>query len=656
MKHSRLISTILAMAVCLSGVTRPAQAQQPASASRETGSTFSRVNPANLLARVWRVRRTGFSLMPSSRHAGASGSGFNTAAAGMSPLAPAVHGTGTVGKISMWVETGPSGNSILGDSIITQLNANIGVGLATPMSKLAVQGMIETTLGGYKFPDGTVQTTAAVSGLQSVSHDATLTGEGTSSSPLGVSLPLVLKGPTPGCCIEDRVLTVWNTSDGNNGLLVIAGGSASNPRHGGTGVFSFGGSSSNDKGGDGIRSSGGGSVSDLGGVGVSAFGGSSDSSTGGDGVSAQGGSSNTGQAGIGVKVFGGVSQSGVGGIGIEVTGGSSGTGLNGAVGVSATGGRSRGDSGAGGIAVQANGGNSNFGPGAGGNGVVAKGGNSSGIGGHGVVATGGDFNGRGVVATGGIGSVGYGVEATGGASTGSGSTAGAGMLAKGGPSSGPNSASGFGIFAMPGDATDGATRGRAGSFEGDVSISEHLTAGSLDVAGTKNFKIDHPLDPENKYLLHAAIESSEVLNVYSGNVTTDAKGEAVVTFPEWFEALNRDLRYQLTVIGTFAQAIVAEKVKQSRFTIKTSAPNVEVSWQVTGVRSDAMMLKHPFKAEENKPERERGTYISPEAFNKPEERGVEWARYPEMMRQLKQPVLEAERAQKQQEQLGRSKP
>jgi trimeric autotransporter adhesin len=179
--------------------------------------------------------------------------------------------------------------------------------------------------------------------------------------------------------------------------------------------------------------------------------------------------------------------------------------------------------------------------------------------------------------------------------------------------------------------------GLAGDFIGDVEISENL-----NVTGTKNFKIDHPLDPENKYLLHAAIESSEVLNLYSGNIVTDAKGEAVITLPDWFEAMNRDLRYQLTVIGTFAQAIVADEVHNNRFTIKTSAPNVKVSWQVSGVRSDAEMRKHPFEAEENKPEHERGTYLTPEVFGKPEEHGVEWVRHPELMQQLKQ-KLEAER-------------
>jgi len=163
------------------------------------------------------------------------------------------------------------------------------------------------------------------------------------------------------------------------------------------------------------------------------------------------------------------------------------------------------------------------------------------------------------------------------------------------------------------------------------------------VTGTKNFKIDHPLDPENKYLLHAAVESSEVLNVYSGNVVTDANGEAAVSLPEWFEALNRDLRYQLTVIGTFAQAIVADEVRDNRFTVKTSAPNVKVSWQVTGVRSDKAMKNKPFKAEEDKPQHERGHYLRPELYDQPEELGVEWARHPEMMRQLKQQRFEANR-------------
>ena len=136
-----------------------------------------------------------------------------------------------------------------------------------------------------------------------------------------------------------------------------------------------------------------------------------------------------------------------------------------------------------------------------------------------------------------------------------------------------------------------------------------------------------------------------MLNVYSGNVTTDQKGEAVVKLPDWFEALNTDPRYQLTVIGSFAQAVVTREVKGNRFTVKTSAPRVKVSWQVTAVRSDAAMRGRPFRAEEDESERERGTYLSPEAFEQPEGKGVTWARHPELMEQMR---LQREKARTEQ--------
>jgi hypothetical protein len=72
-----------------------------------------------------------------------------------------------------------------------------------------------------------------------------------------------------------------------------------------------------------------------------------------------------------------------------------------------------------------------------------------------------------------------------------------------------------------------------------------------------------------------------------GNVVTDADGYATVTLPEWFEALNRDFRYQLTVIGQFAQAIVDREVENNSFVIRTNLSNVKGSWQVTGIRQDA---------------------------------------------------------------------
>ena len=177
-------------------------------------------------------------------------------------------------------------------------------------------------------------------------------------------------------------------------------------------------------------------------------------------------------------------------------------------------------------------------------------------------------------------------------------------------------------------AIDNATD--AGFFDGAVSITTELYA-----SGSKNFKIDHPLDPANKYLRHACIESPDVKNLYDGNITTDESGEATVVLPGYFEALNRDYRYQLTVIGQFAQAIVAARIKNNQFTIKTDKPNVEVSWQVTGIRQDAYMNAHPMVVEQDKPANERGTFIHPELFGQPEEKSLSWKQNPELWNRLK---------------------
>jgi hypothetical protein len=170
----------------------------------------------------------------------------------------------------------------------------------------------------------------------------------------------------------------------------------------------------------------------------------------------------------------------------------------------------------------------------------------------------------------------------------------------------------------------------AGYFFGDVGISGNLTKTS------GAFKIDHPLDPANKYLYHSFVESPDMKNIYDGTVTTDAVGEAEVVLPDWFEALNRDFRYQLTVLGQFAQVIVAEEIKDNRFKIRTSLPNVKVSWQVTGIRQDAYAERHRIPVEQVKLEKERGTYLHPAVFGQPEEKGVEWARRPELMKRLKE--------------------
>ncbi len=52
-------------------------------------------------------------------------------------------------------------------------NGNVGIGTLTPSQKLSVAGTIESTTGGFKFPDGTIQATAATGSSTSTSTTST---------------------------------------------------------------------------------------------------------------------------------------------------------------------------------------------------------------------------------------------------------------------------------------------------------------------------------------------------------------------------------------------------------------------------------------------------------------------------------------------------
>ena len=492
MRYTLKLFSFVSLAILVLSIVM-VQAQTPSArtnASNRGAFNSSEFHSSNLLARAHPPRGAGFALMPFS-----SNDAPSTAAFTFTPLAAGnlpVQGSGTLGRLTKWTGFTTSNSSVGDSTIFEDKNGKVGIGTDSPTSRLTVMGLIESINlgGGFKFPDGTIQTTSAAGSLFGVAHDATLTGNGTAGLPLGVTVPLILTGTG-----DPRVIVA------TNGGVSVQGKSE------GFGVAASGGDTSGDqfrRGGLGVDARGGNSSSSAGGgQGLQAFGGNSMSGSGGDGMSADGGNSDSGDGGRGANV-------------------------------------------------------------------------------------------------------------------------------RGGAGSGAGNRGGKGIVAFSGPGLNGAADGLAGFFVGDVEVTGNLSKGG------GSFKIDHPLDPENKYLYHSFVESPDMKNIYDGNVTTDANGDATVTLPDWFDALNKDFRYQLTVIGTFAQAIVAGKVKDNCFTIKTNAPNVEVSWQVTGIRQDAYANKNRIKAEEDKTERERGYYLHPEAFNQPEELGIEWARNPELMKQMKE--------------------
>jgi hypothetical protein len=136
--------------------------------------------------------------------------------------------------------------------------------------------------------------------------------------------------------------------------------------------------------------------------------------------------------------------------------------------------------------------------------------------------------------------------------------------------------------------------------------------GNLAVNGTLSksagsFKIDHPLDPEHKWLYHSFVESPDMMNVYNGNVVLDGNGEATIELPDYFSALNQEFRYQLTTIGAHAPVFVKTEIADNRFSIGGGHAGLKVSWQVTGIRHDDYAESHRIPVEQAKTKAEKGT-------------------------------------------------
>ncbi len=219
-----------------------------------------------------------------------------------------------------------------------------------------------------------------------------------------------------------------------------------------------------------------------------------------------------------------------------------------------------------------------------------------------------------------------------------GTTGGTGIKVQGGqggppPDGGFPGNGGAGIEATAGPGVAGTTThdGDAALLHGNVAVTRAPdnsggnlgVIGNLKVLGTKNFMIDDPLDPANKVLVHAADESPQAENVYNGNATTDTRGYATVSMPRYFDAENTDPRYQLTVIGSFAEAIVWRKEEHNRFVVRTNKPLVEVSWQVSALRNDPTIRRlQQGPAEQPKPASERGRYLDPTAYGMPASLGI----------------------------------
>ena len=120
---------------------------------------------------------------------------------------------------------------------------------------------------------------------------------------------------------------------------------------------------------------------------------------------------------------------------------------------------------------------------------------------------------------------------------------------------------------------------------------------SGQMSGGESSGVDYSLDPAGQTVI-----ASQGMDFYSGTVVLDSQGEAWVSMPSFFEAQNRAFSYQLTAIGASAPGLyIAQKITDSRFKIAGGKSGMEVSWQVTGMRQEALAANNNIPVEKSAP-------------------------------------------------------
>lgn len=160
-----------------------------------------------------------------------------------------------------------------------------------------------------------------------------------------------------------------------------------------------------------------------------------------------------------------------------------------------------------------------------------------------------------------------------------------------------------------------------GSVTGAYGV---FSNGNFAATGTKSFIIDHPSNPENKFLRHFSTESNEVLNIYRGNAVFNENGEAIITLPEYYDDINKNPSYNLTPVGGFAQLYVKEEISGGTFIIGGGTVGQKVSWTIYAERNDRYLQEYPAQrdVELEKREGQKGTYLMPQLYGQPTEKAM----------------------------------
>jgi hypothetical protein len=165
--------------------------------------------------------------------------------------------------------------------------------------------------------------------------------------------------------------------------------------------------------------------------------------------------------------------------------------------------------------------------------------------------------------------------------------------------------------------------------------------GNMGASGTKPFMIDHPMDPEKKFLKHFAMESPEVLNAYRGNVVLDANGEAVVQLPDYFLSINKEFSYVLTPVGAPTVVYVKREIDgNGTFVVAGGNSGQKISWCVYADRNDPYLQQKPEERDVvvDKKGSYIGKYLMPALYGQPEEKGIFYS--PKYTHQENLPLIE----------------
>lgn len=163
----------------------------------------------------------------------------------------------------------------------------------------------------------------------------------------------------------------------------------------------------------------------------------------------------------------------------------------------------------------------------------------------------------------------------------------------------------------------------AGYFDGNVSVIGNLSVTGKVSKGSGSFLIDHPLDPENKVLRHSFVESPDMMNIYKGR-TKLKDGAAVIKLPDYFDALNHPegREINLTPVNGWSPLFLEGEIKNNQFLVKTTKDgnqDQEFSWVIYANRNDEYAKKHPIIVEEEKGVNNtftKGEYIHPDVYDK----------------------------------------